>query len=200
MEVDGLYRILSGRGGQAGEFGVAVTVISELRREILDAFAIQDEVVRSFGGTQILCIDCSIGIEYFTETQRHVSSRGTLDANPLRAGDVLAKVIDINAGFGLGYGFGGEFAIDANGLEVLREDLDRRGYSPSSPASIPKRELRRIPAGLSLTRILRLAVVNRGVTNHGAAGRQFRSVATHCTLPSARSMRSSRHQAGGATP
>ena len=52
---------------------------------------------------------------------------GPRDAQLLDAGEVLAEVIDLNARFGLGDRLRRQRALHADGLEILRLDLDGRG-------------------------------------------------------------------------
>ncbi len=101
MNDDGDDGVFQGLGGEAGDFGVSEAVESELRREFFNTVAGEDEVISHLGGAQIVDVESAVVIHDFSEAQPNVGAFGSFEADPFDAGEILAEVVDVDAGLGL---------------------------------------------------------------------------------------------------
>ena len=133
----------------------------ELRLELFLAAPGEDEVVGGKGGAQVVGVDGAVGVDDFGGADANVGACRAVEAEVLDAGEVLAEIDDIDAGFRLGDGFGGEGALDADGLEVLAIDLDAGEVGLPELDRLPafRVEAGEVPAGLDEAGVLGFAVV-----------------------------------------
>ena len=118
---------------QAGQLGVAEAVEGELRHKFFRAVAAEDEVVCGFGGAQVIGVEGSIGVQDFGEAQAHIGAGGAFHHQSRDSGEILAEVVDINAGLGLGDGLGGEGCL----LYTSELNLwDARMWTTENPAMV----------------------------------------------------------------
>jgi hypothetical protein len=158
-----------GFGGQAGDLDVLVAVEGEARLVGFVRAAAAGVGVGDAGLAEVGGVDGAVGIEALGEAQGDLlAGRGVAESEAVDAGEILREVEDVDAGGGLGDGFGFELGDGDDGRAGVV--LSKAGWLKSS----------------KLVRASTVSPMRKSASRMGPAAEAFQSgpVATRAVVPS----------------